>query len=185
MTSCSRIPRTLALALAALCLLTFTGCVEKSVSDGTTTVTNASWVYGLIALAGVVLAVIGGVAIKSSWWQGGITLLAGLGILLVGAPTYWLEKATVREDGFTIRAGVLGSSVQDVKYQDIANIELTQEERRTRRGGRTIKHFILLHLKSGQDVKVSASGGVAEETAPLIIEGARAHGVPFLGEPVE
>lgn len=178
----SRMPRSLTAALAMLCLLTLTGCVEKAVAEGVTTLTNASWVYGLIGLAGVALAIIGGVAIKEAWWQGGLTLLVGLGILIVGVPTYLLEKTTVREDGFRVQTGFFGGTVHDVKYDDIANIELTSEEVRTRRGGRRTKYYILLHMKSGGDIKLDASDGVAEEAAPLILAGAKAHGVKGLEE---
>lgn len=182
MTSCLRMPRVLALPLAALCLLTCTGCVEKTVSDGATTFTNASWVYGLIGLAGLTLAAIGGVAIRSNWWQGGITLLVGLGILIVGTPTYFLEKTTVREDGFHVQTGMFGGTTHDVKYDDIASMELTSEQVRTRRGGRRTKYYILLHMKSGGDIKLDASDGVSEEAALPILEGAKAHGVPLQGE---
>lgn len=175
-------PRTLAVALAALCLLTCTGCVDKTVSDGATTFTNASWVYGLIGLAGLALAAIGGVAIRSNWWQGGITLLVGLGILIVGTPTYFMEKTTVRDDGFDINTGMFGGTVHNVKYDDISSIDLTSEVRRTRRGGRKTKYFMLLHMKSGGDLKLDASEGVDVEASPLILEKAKAHGVPLQGE---
>lgn len=182
MASQSRMPRVLTAALTILCLVTLTGCVEKSTLDGATVVTNASWVYGLIGLAGLALSIVGGVAIKSNWWQGGITLLVGLGILLIGAPTYFLEKTTVREDGFEVKTGVFGGTVHNVKYADIATMERTSEEVRGRRGRRTTKYYLILHMKSGSDIKLDASGGVDAEAVPLIEDKAQAQGVKMLGE---
>jgi hypothetical protein len=178
-------PRVLTAALAMWCLLTLTGCVEKSTVDGATVITNASWVYGLIGLAGLALTIVGAVAIKGNWWQGSITLLVGLGILLVAAPTYFLEKTTVRDDGFEVKTGVFGGTVHNVTYADIGTMEQTSEEVRGRRGRRTTKYYLLLHMKSGGDIKLDASGGVDAEAVPLIEEKARAHGVKMLGEDFE
>jgi hypothetical protein len=179
-----RSPRAWAV-LALLCLLTLTGCVEKDVTDGATVVRNASWVYGLIGLAGLGLAIIGGVAIKSNWWQGGITLLVGLGILIIGTPTYFLEKTTVRDDGFQVVTGVFGGTVHDVKYADINSMERMSEEVRGRRGRKRTKYYLLLHMKSGSDIKLDASDGVDAEAVPLIEEKAQAQGVKMVGEEME
>jgi hypothetical protein len=77
---------------------------------------------------------------------------------------------------------MLGITVHDVKYDDINNIELTSEEVRGRRGRRTTKYYIVVHRKSGGDVKIDASGGVGEEGGLAILEGAKARGVKFVGE---
>jgi hypothetical protein len=180
----SRVPQALAV-LALLCLLMLTGCVEKDVVEGATVVRNASWVYGLIGLAGVALAIIGGVAIKSNWWQGGITLLVGLGILIIGTPTYLLEKTTVRDDGFEVKTGVFGGTVHVAKYADIDSMEIVSEEVRGRRGRKRTKYYLLLHMKSGGDVKLDASDGVDAEAVPLIVEKAMAQGVKMVGEEMD
>ena len=102
------------------------------------------------------------------------------GILIVGAPTYFLEKTTIRDDGFQVKTGVWGATVHDVKYDDISNVELTTEEVRTRRGGRRTKYYILLHMKSGGDIKLEATDGVGQEAGFLILERAKARGVKGL-----
>jgi hypothetical protein len=170
--------KALASLLAAAALVCFAGCVERADASSATTFTNAWWVTGLFLLGSVVAGVVSGAYFNGkSWGYGAGWAIGCVALLALGAPSYWFEKVTVTPDGFVADTGLCGATHYDVKFADVRNIELTQEERRGRRGRRTTSNYLIIHMKSGETHKLTTTSGVCHEAEQLIVQRAAASGV--------
>ncbi len=174
-----KIVRLLALGAVA-CLIS--GCTTETRDGDTTSFSFALWVPGLVILSGALVFLVGLlVRNKSSRWGWGL-MIVGPFVLLVLAPGLFLDKATVNQDRFTLRTGIwFAPSNYEVHFPDLAQIELVEEERTTRRGPKT-SYFLLCHRKKGDSLKVHVGDLMKAGAADKILQTAKELGIPILGQ---
>ncbi|HYH69173.1 MAG TPA: hypothetical protein VD866_31050 [Urbifossiella sp.] len=164
--------------LAALGCAAVAGCYQK-VAEGTTLVYSCQpWLPVLLVVAGVAAVPLGVWVFrrKSRMW-GVVLAVAGPVAAGVVGPTMFLDRVMVTDDGFTSRHGFWWSpSVHEVRYDDLANVRLVEEERSGRRG-KNYSYFFDCTFKSCKQERVPL-GDVMREALPEIAVRFREHDVP-------
>ena len=168
------------------------GCVSESASNRRHEFTYSWWVTGEVFTVGVALALSGAVATLNCWKNGSlkgrgrwiVMFLFGLMLALGLAPTTFLYRVAVDQTGFSIRSGVWGTSVYDMKFANLARMRLIAKVRGGRRS--STNYFLECEGKSGSVHQIPLHDGVwavvGKEALPLIKENAGKHEVAFVNE---
>jgi hypothetical protein len=113
-------------------------------------------------------------------------ILIGAIVALGLAPTTFLYRVVVDQNGFSIRSGVWGGSMRNMKFASLAGIRLISKIRPQSRGWTSTNYFLECGGKSGSIEEIPLHDGVwsfvATVALPLIKENAGKHGVPFVNE---
>jgi hypothetical protein len=159
------------LLLIAICILPLSGCVRETTEGSSLVFQNELWASAL-ALVGGIVASIAGWFIRERSSRFGWTLLIGGPIVAIGlAPSLFLDRATVDQNGLSLRVGLWGmSAVHDVKYDDLSQVRLVMEESRGRRGRTNINYYLMCENKDGTFSKVPLGSKVAEAAAPHFLK---------------
>jgi hypothetical protein len=167
-------------ALASLAMWT-AGCTVEQTQGDTTIFTYAAWTPYATFAAGVVGFLVG-VQIRPRWGRFGwmLIILGPLACLFL-APSFFLDRITVNPQGFTLRTGFWFSpTVHDVKFRDLARIELATEETTGRRGRREKHYYFLCEKKSGGVDKVPLGDLMRSGASHKIAEVAHKEGIPVV-----
>jgi hypothetical protein len=166
------------LACAAMC-----GCYRKVNEHGNIVISFDTWVPVLAALIGLAAVPVGGVMFaRGNRFKGGLVAVIGPLAAVVIAPMFYLDRVVINEEGFSSRHGFWWSpTVHDIRYQDLAFVQVTEEVRTTRRG-RSYSYYFDCTFKSGRQERVPL-GDVMKEALPEIAEHFRRHGVVVIIPP--
>lgn len=154
------------------------GCYKKEIQDGAIVFSFQPWVPMLIIVAGVVAVPVGIVLYRNNarFW-GACCLVLGPLAAVVVAPGMFLDRVSVGPDGFYSRHGFWFSpTTHHIRYDDLAQVRVTVEEHRGRRGRRTYSYFFDCYFKSGGQERVPL-GDIMREALPEIADQFRRHGV--------
>ena len=176
----ARMMRNVVMGAVALGLV---GCVKESRVEDETLYCYDWWVPLLVLLGSIILFPIG-LALRSKLgsWAWTIIILSALGALL-GAPSLLMEKTQVTKDGFEVRGGVWGmTSKFNVRFDDVRDIRLTQEETKTRRGGKKKNYYMECNTASSGLQKVPLGNDVRMAALPLILERAQQMKIPVIDQ---
>jgi hypothetical protein len=170
------------LATIILLITWCSGCVRESTVGDHHIFRYEAWVPGVILLAGLVAAAAGWVLRKSNGRYGWILLILGPVAALGFAPSMFLDRVDVGPDGFSRHSGIWGmTSVQDVAFASVSNMQLETREERGRRGRRVERQYLVCNLKSGEKVELPAANDVAREAIPEIARIADSKGIQMIG----
>ena len=175
-------------------LVLLAGCVSESVSGQRHEFAYSWWVSGELFVVGLVLTVGGAVATFTGWkfhtskargaWI--VMILFGLIVTLGVAPSTFLYRVAVDQNGFSIRSGVWGQSIRSMKFASFAQIKLISKIRSRGRGGSSTNYFLGCEGKSGSVEELPLHDGVwsfvGTAALPLIKDNASKHGVAFVNE---
>lgn len=160
-------------------LLWIAGCVTQSAS-GAGTSYHYQWSLPIGIFIGGVLCVPIGLVLRSSsarfGW--GLTILGPLAALIF-APSLMMERTTVDEQGFHVRSGFFGATAtQDVAFDSVASMRVTQETTGSRRSRRQIE-VLYFSMKSGPEVRLPLNNDVKIEAAKDIVTRLRQRAIPM------
>jgi hypothetical protein len=162
--------RVLRVAFAAILLAGLSGCVEETVNGTNHIYTHELWGTVSILLSGLA-------AIPAGWFLREKSNRLGWGLIIAGpiavifiAPSLFQERATVDDSGFTLRSGIWGMTVYDVKFAELQQIRITSEETRGRRGAKRTSYYFLCDHRVGPTVKVPLNNEVARAATPYLME---------------
>lgn len=175
-----RAPR-LALIVSALALTALTGCVTETPSGSGSTYKFEWWIpTGLTVVS--LLAIVGGVFAVSRKKNGGwIAVLVGI-IGLVLGPSMFFDRAVVDDEHFELRTGIVFSPTTfDIKWDNVASIYGSSEQRTGRRGRKSTSHYLNFVLKSGGTEKVPIGDLMKEGADRKVMEMAQKKGIKLAG----
>lgn len=161
------------LALVLICLIS--GCHEHTVEGRQSVYRFAPWV-GVSVIAGGLLAVpLGWVLRKWSGKWSFVLILMGPFVLVMVAPSMYLDRVVVDDDHFEVRYGIWWSpSVHNLRFADLQAIHyLTVSGRRG---------YQMQCLGQDKTVTVVHAGDLVRNTVPEILQRARAKGVVVVDE---
>ena len=166
--------------LAAALVLVCAGCVKKAVNGESLTYSFDIWVLPTIVLSSLVAIPIGYLLRKKVARLGWALMILGpFGLLM--SPTFMSDYAKVDADHFETSYGFwFAPSKYNVRFDELANIELETVIGRGRRGSKTRSHYMNLNYKSGKTSRV-ALGTVMKPASNEILQRAEAKGVPVTG----
>ena len=168
---------------AGLFLLAASGCVRESNNQGEHVFQYELWVPLCVLLAGLAAAAGGFFVRKHNSRIGWTMIIMGPVAALGFAPSMFLDRAAVSKDAFDVRTGIWGQTViPTVQFADLREVRITSETKRTRRGGKSTSYYLMCEKKSGGSTKVPINNAVAQAAAPLILEEAKARGIPVRDE---
>ncbi len=148
-----RYRRLLTLAVVAI-TLSAAGCTDTRTDGGTTTITFAWWVPVLAGLGGVLAVAVGLLVRRRTWW-GWALVVGGPVVAVVVGPGLALDQVVVGPDTFTLRTGFwFDPTIHEVQFADLRAVTATAEEKRGRRGSKTISYYFLCAKHSGGTVKI-------------------------------
>ena len=166
---------TVRFALLALAALAFTGCTTERV-DGDTTIFTFAWWLPMLILVGGGVSLGAGALLRENRY-GWVLMIGGPIAAIFFAPSLWSDKVTLDHQHFTQRTGIwFMPRFQDVRFDDLASIDLTAETRRTRRG-RSTSYYMVCHRKAGEDAKIPINDLMKGGAAKKIIAEAAHHGI--------
>ena len=97
------------------------------------------------------------------------------------APSAFLDRVVVDETSYSVRTGFwMMPNKHEVKYEDLAKVQVTVETSRGRRGRQNVNYYMVCERKDGTSEKISLGHDVVEESAPYFRAIVEAHGVKFL-----
>lgn len=168
-------PKFFPIALVCLCLLFLAGCVEKS-TDGADTIYNYEMSLPALVFLGGLVAVPIGWKIRGTRF--GWVFLVGGPIAALGiAPSLFLTKVTVNDEGFRVANGIWGATAtHEIDYSSVRSVRLTAEESRGRRGRKSTSYYLIFSTSAGEQ-KVSVNNDVVEEAAVDILSRLAQRGV--------
>ena len=166
------------LLTAAGCLF-LAGCVTKSVGNAGTSVHYARWLPIAIFLVGLVAVPVGLVLRKHTGRLGWGLIIIGPLAALMFAPSLFLERVVVSDDGFESHSGIWGMTAgANVDFDSVTSIRIAEEKT----GGRRSRWIEVLYfeMKAGEDVRLPLNNDVKIEAAMEIIERAAQRGIPVV-----
>ena len=173
----------LRLSILFACVLCATnGCVKETL-DGDTSVFAFEWWVPWTVLFGGIVGFVAAVLIRNwaSRWGWGLMIVAPL-IMAFIVPGLFIDHVSVNDQRFTLHTGFwFMPTVHEVPFAELSQIDLTQEERKTRRGTST-SYYLVCHRKSGGIDKVPVGDLMKRGPAEKIISIANAHGIPIVGQ---
>ena len=146
-------------ACAALLLLFLVGCSERVQAADYALYKVPVWIPLLFGLGMIVLVCVGIYFIRYSW-RAWVAVIGGIGGLCVGFPTMLLDHVIVDGQHFEDH-GFFGRN-EHVRYDDLVSVQITEHERRGRRGRKTIDHKMNLNFKSGTSKTISMGDNLTE-----------------------
>lgn len=165
--------------LAVFLLFGAAGCVQESTVNGEHIFKYALWVPLLVLFGGFVAA-------PGGWFLREKNSRLGWGLMILGpfaalfmAPSLFMERVGVGDDGFRVRTI---SSDKEVKFAEIRQIRVTAEVSRGRRGSTTTNYYYNWDLKAGGSTQVGINSALMKDAMPSILQQVSAHDIPILDE---
>lgn len=170
------------LAVGLLCSAV-AGCYQKVSDNGRVAVTFETWVPWLVGIVGLALVPVGIVLFKRKQRVWGVILLIVGPVATVAlAPTMFLDRVEVNQDGFRCEHGFWWNPiVHDIRYDELDRVVVVVEERSGRRGKQYHYHFDCV-LKNGGTDRVPL-GDLMREALPEIAEQFHEHDVEVVIPP--
>ena len=169
------------LLLACVCLVA--GCIDRTVSGGTTVFTFASWVLAVPVVVGLVLIGIGAVLVLSKKYiWGGIGLIVlGVGGIVFLVPMLAMTRVEVDDEHFVSTRGLPWAMSRDEeKFDDLANIEV-EVTIHTRNGVENGRNYALICTRKSGQVTTVPLGDLMRGASSDILTRAKRKGVPMPG----
>ena len=143
-------------------LLLFSGCIQKEVRGDVMVWTYEWWVSVVGILGGIVLSV-ACFLLRKKWANAWIVMVVALLFTVVAGPMGFLNYVELSADHLAIRSGTwIAPTVQNIRFDDVASIDLTKEIKRGRRGRTTTKYYLTFKTKDGGHEKVSVGDEMME-----------------------
>ena len=86
------------------------------------------------------------------------------------APSFYLMRATISDDGFEVTDGFWGSRTIKVAFDDIAHVHLTAD-------GRKNDRYWTYRLRSGEEVQLNIGNNVTDQAGLEIVARLKARGI--------
>lgn len=168
----------LQICLMAACCLLLAGCVTRSDSDAGASFHYEWWLPLSVLVAGVAFVPIGLGLRKQSERLGWGLIIAGPLAVLMFAPSLFLERTLVSDQGFEVRSGIWGMTAnQKVDFNAVRSLRIAEEET----GGRRSRQIEVLYfdLLSGPAARLPLNNDVKIEAAKEIVTRLTQRGVPL------
>lgn len=170
-------------SLWVIALVTASGCVTESTEGSTSKFSYELWIPLSIFFGGVVAAPAGWVLRSWSGRVGWGLLVGGPLAALFFAPSMFLERVIVTENGFSSRGGIWGATVShDVEFKEIRSVRLTSEQSTGRRGRKKTNYYMICEKSDGTSAKVALGNDVAEAAAVRILMILSERGIPIVDQ---
>jgi hypothetical protein len=109
-----------------------------------------------------------------------LMILGPLAAVIMG-PGMMMDKVVVDKQHFSLVTGFwFAPTKHDVKFADVASIDLIMEETRGARGRKNQNYYLLCHKKGGADQKVPVGTLMQEGAARAVLDEARELGIPIV-----
>ncbi len=179
--SCPSRYRWLRVALPALMLALFAGCVHKDGDSSEMHYRYEYWVPGAVGLAGLVATPAGWLLRPRNAKFGWTLLILGPLALLLIMPSMLFDRLTVNNQGFHLRTGFFGSTVVDVDFDQVSAVRQTVETSTGRR--KTTNYYLLFDKKTGgEPAKISLGNELVKAAATAILQRVATRGVPIVDQ---
>ena len=151
-----------------LLIMAMSGCVSVSEEVGTETFAYDPCVPPLLFLGGLAAGLIGWKMRENRF--GRLLIIVCPVAALFAAPSFYLNRTTVTDEGFKTIYGVWGSTEIEAKFDDITHAHLTAR-------GKKNDHYWTFRRRSAEDVELSIADSVTEEAALEIAARLKARGI--------
>ena len=159
--------RTLIVVSAVLFL---TGCVTESTEGATRIFTYESWVGSSTVVFSLIAMHLGWTLNKKKIRFGVALIIAGVIAGVFFAPSFFTDRATVSNEGFTLRTGIWGlTSRHEVPLDGLHRVRFTTEEKRGRRGRKRTHHFMVAEYAT-ESKKLSFNNEVAKVAVSAFVD---------------
>lgn len=168
--------------LTALGFLAMSGCVSETTKGSAHIFGYELWVPIAVLLGGIVAVPAGWMLRTATERLGWVLMILGPVAALLIAPSLFVDCAVVDDTSYTNRSGIWGmTSYHEVKFADLNQIRVTEEEERGSRGRTTIKCYLNCDLKNGTTLKIPADNNDVSEAASLqFLKTAKERGIPIV-----
>lgn len=147
-----------------LLLLFLAGCSERVQAADYAIYKLPVWIPLLFGM-GMIVLVCGGIYFVRQSWRAWFAIVGGIGGLIVGFPSMLMDHVIVDAQHFEDH-GFWGRN-ENVRFDDLASVQVTQHERRGRRGRKEISYKMNLNFNSGTS-KTIGMGDNLQEAFPEI-----------------
>jgi len=169
---------------AVFCCTVICGCYQKVSQPDGLVVSFQPWVPLLVVIGGLAAVPVGILLftqpprVRNQRFWGVCLALGGPLAVIVGAPSFYLDRVVVNQEGFYSRHGFWWDpTVHQIRYDDLTRVTVAVEERAGRRGGKTYAYFFDCSFKSGKQERMPL-GDLVRQALPEITEQFRKHAVP-------
>jgi hypothetical protein len=154
------------------------GCTKRVAEGDTVTHSFAWWVPVSVFVGGLVAAPAGwSILRKSNRWGWGLLILSPVAVL-VFFPGLLTDNLTIDAKQLSLKTDFWFMPTRhELRFDDVANSDLTAQKRRTRRGSRT-SYTLECRLKSGATQTVPV-GDLMKAALPDVVDRLRSRGTPF------
>lgn len=166
--------RQIGLLLGAACL---SGCIRKETQGDLSIYTFETWVGASIIVVGLAVTV-GAILFRKSGAGAWITAVVALVLTIVLAPMMFMDFVKVDKEHLESNWGFwFAPSKHDIRFDDVAKVDYTKEVKRGRRGRKNTTYFLIFTKKSGEQLKVAASGELMTAASDDIVSSLSAKGL--------
>jgi hypothetical protein len=173
--------RRLSWFFAGMGLAAVAGCYQQTSENNSLVFSYQAWVPPLVALVGVALIPAGIFLFTRQQRRFAGVCVAVLGpIVAIGiAPTFYMDRVVVSEEGFYSRHGFWWDpTVHQVRFQDLNQVTLVVEEKIGRRGRKNYSYYFDCSFKQGKQERIPL-GDLVRQAMPEIVKRFKEHGVPI------
>ena len=161
-------------------ILFLTGCVRRSVVDDEV-VYDYGFLFLFLCISLIAVGLPVGFKLRENWPKIGWSLLVIGGMtLLMGLPTYFIEKFVITETGFVQRTSVFGKQSCRAEFDEIGNVKVRPYQGQKIFGTRSTEYEVTIFKKVGGSFKLILNDEISLEAADELFVKMRQRGIPLV-----
>jgi len=155
------------------------GCAQRTETDAGVVV-GYSILFLLLCLAiGAIGIPVGYKLTKQFPKIGWVLLVTGILVLVLGVPSYFLEKFEITKDGVSQRTSAFGTRKASFRFEEVQSVHVEKVLRRPPRGMEYMEFIVTVAKKDGSQLKLIMDDDVSRAAADDLWNELRKRNIPL------